>query len=61
MRRNLLDTSALAALLHAGLATVGLMTPWLNRYEAATSILAYGEVVNEYGERFYRGGKRRKS
>jgi predicted nucleic acid-binding protein len=45
MRRYLLDTAPLAALLLARPAAVALMTPWLKRREAATSILAYAEVV----------------
>jgi predicted nucleic acid-binding protein len=45
MRRYLLDTSPLAALLLARPAAVALITPWIERHEAATSILAYAEVV----------------
>src|SRR6266446_4314263 len=45
MRRYLLDTSPLAALLLARPAAVTLITPWMQRHEAATSILAYAEVV----------------
>src|SRR5918998_3111328 len=45
MRRYLLDTAPLAALLLARPAAVDLMSPWLNRHEVATSILAYAEVV----------------
>src|SRR5215813_13288917 len=45
MRRYLLDTSPLAALLLARLAAVALVTPWMERHEAAKSILAYAEVV----------------
>ncbi|MGH2530957.1 MAG: type II toxin-antitoxin system VapC family toxin [Thermomicrobiales bacterium] len=45
MRRYLLDTGPLAALLHERPAAVELMQPWLMRQEAATSILVYGEVV----------------
>ena len=45
MRRYLLDTSPLAALLHARSAAVALITPWMERHEAATSIVAYAEVV----------------
>ena len=44
MRRYLLDTSPLAALLLARPAAVALITPWMER-QAATSILAYAEVV----------------
>ena len=45
MRRYLLDTAPLAALLLARPAAVDLISPWLNRHEVATSILAYAEVV----------------
>jgi predicted nucleic acid-binding protein len=45
MRRYLLDTAPLAALLLARPAALDLITPWLHRHEAATSILAYAEVV----------------
>ncbi len=45
MRRYLLDTSVLAAVLHARPPAVSLVTPWIQRREAATSILAYAEVV----------------
>src|ERR687895_754331 len=45
MRRYLLDTAPLAALLLARPAAVDLIRPWLNRHEVATSILAYAEVV----------------
>jgi predicted nucleic acid-binding protein len=45
MRRYLLDTSPLAALLLGRPAAVALITPWIERHEAATSILAYAEVV----------------
>lgn len=45
MRRYLLDTSVLAALLNNRAAAVDLVTPWMRNHEAATSILAYAEVV----------------
>ena len=45
MRRFLLDTSPLAALLRNRLATVARIRPWLDRHEVATSILVYGEVT----------------
>lgn len=41
----MLDSAPLAALLHARPAAVSQMTPWLNRHEAATSILMYAEVI----------------
>ncbi len=45
MRRYLLDTSPLAALLLGRASAVSLIMPWMERHEAATSILAYAEVV----------------
>jgi len=51
MRRYLLDTAPLAALLLARPAAVDLITPWMQRHEVATSILAYAEVV-EYSKDF---------
>jgi predicted nucleic acid-binding protein len=45
MRRYLLDTAPLASLLLARPAAVDLITPWMQRHEVATSILAYAEVV----------------
>ena len=45
MRRYLLDTGPLGAYLQGRQAVVNLVTPWLRQHEAATSILAYAEVV----------------
>lgn len=45
MRRYLLDTGPLAALLHDRPAAVELMIPWLLEHEAATSALVYAEIV----------------
>jgi predicted nucleic acid-binding protein len=45
MRRYLLDTSVLAALLYGRPGIVEITTPWIRQKEAATSILVYGEVV----------------
>jgi predicted nucleic acid-binding protein len=45
MRRYLLDTGPLAAYLRGRSHAVALIRPWLERDEVATSILAYGEVV----------------
>ncbi|MCW5850902.1 MAG: type II toxin-antitoxin system VapC family toxin [Anaerolineae bacterium] len=45
MRRYLLDTAVVAALLHDRPPAVALCTPWLRRRETATSILVYGEVA----------------
>src|SRR5947208_16614109 len=45
MRRYLLDTSLLAAVLNNRATAVDLVTPWMRNHEAATSILAYAEVV----------------
>ncbi len=51
MRRYLLDTSVLAALLLNRPHAVELISPWLHAHEATTSILVYAEVV-EYLKRF---------
>jgi len=51
MRRYLLDTGPLGAYLQGRQAVVHLVAPWLRQREAATSILAYGEVV-EYMKGF---------
>jgi predicted nucleic acid-binding protein len=45
MRRYLLDTGPLGAYLQGRQAVVNLVAPWLRAHEAATSTLAYGEVV----------------
>ena len=45
MRRQLLDTTPLTALLGNRPAIVSLLTPAVSRDELATSILAYGEVL----------------
>ncbi len=45
MRRYLLDTGPLGAYLQGRQAVVNLVTPYLREHEAATSILAYAEVV----------------
>jgi predicted nucleic acid-binding protein len=45
MRRYLLDSAILAALLNNRPAAVALVKPWIAAHEAATSILAYGEVI----------------
>lgn len=45
MRQYLLDTGPLAALLLGRPAAVELIRPWLERREAATSILVYGEII----------------
>lgn len=45
MRRYLLDTGPLGAYLQGRPAVVHLVAPWLRAQEAATSILAYAEVV----------------
>jgi predicted nucleic acid-binding protein len=57
MRRYLLDTAPLAALLLARPAALELTHPWLARHEVATSILAYAEVV-EYSKDFADAGTR---
>ena len=45
MRRYLLDTGPLGAYLQGRQTIVNLIAPWLRAREAATSILAYAEVV----------------
>jgi predicted nucleic acid-binding protein len=45
MRRYLIDSGPLAALLYDRPAALQLMTPWMLRHEAATSILTYAEVL----------------
>jgi hypothetical protein len=57
MRRYLLDTAPLAALLLARPAAVDLISPWLHHHEVATSILAYAEVV-EYIKDFSDAARR---
>ena len=45
MRRYLIDTAPLAAYLLGRPWAVAVIDPWLDRHEAATSILVYGEVT----------------
>jgi predicted nucleic acid-binding protein len=45
VRRYLLDTALVAAVLHNRPEAVALVRPWLVAHEAATSILVYGEVL----------------
>ncbi len=45
MKRYLLDTSLVAAYLQNRKAAVELITPWIRKQEAATSILVYAEVT----------------
>ncbi len=45
MRRFLLDTSIIAAYLNNRPQAVQIVQPWIQRREAATSILVYGEVI----------------
>lgn len=45
MRRYLLDTAPLAAYLLGRSAATNLISPWVQQREVATSILAYGEVI----------------
>lgn len=45
MRRYLLDTTPLAALLFSRPTAVSLITPWIHQSEVATSIVVYGEVI----------------
>src|SRR5688500_1999756 len=50
MKRYLLDTAPLAAYLLGRQRVVETIGPWLDRHEAAPSILVYGEVI-EYLKR----------
>ncbi|HSW97120.1 MAG TPA: type II toxin-antitoxin system VapC family toxin [Candidatus Saccharimonadales bacterium] len=45
MRKYLLDTNILAAYLQNKPRAVDLVLPWIEKQEAATSIIAYAEVV----------------
>lgn len=45
MKRYLLDTALVAGYLHGRAKAVDLVTPWIARDQAATSILVYAEVV----------------
>lgn len=45
MRRYLIDTTPLTALVSNRPPAVALITPWMRQHEAATSILVYGEVL----------------
>ncbi|HET9015609.1 MAG TPA: type II toxin-antitoxin system VapC family toxin [Thermomicrobiaceae bacterium] len=45
MRRYLLDTTPLAAVLHGRSAAVQLIEPWILSRETATSSLVYAEIV----------------
>ena len=45
MKRYLLDTGLVAAFLHGRPKAVDLLTSWVTKGEAATSILVYGEVI----------------
>jgi predicted nucleic acid-binding protein len=60
MRRYLLDTGPLAALLLARPGAVAMLDPLLARGELATSLLFYGEVV-EYLKGFGRGYEGRRA
>lgn len=45
MKRYLLDTGPLAALLLGRAGAVSLIRPWIVQHEVTTSILVYGEVI----------------
>jgi predicted nucleic acid-binding protein len=45
MRRYLIDTTPLSALVSNRPPAVTLITPWMRQHEAATSIVVYGEVL----------------
>src|SRR5215211_5578514 len=48
MRRYLFDTTPLAAYLRGRPEAVRLLSPWIARGEAATSIIVYGEVIEYF-------------
>jgi predicted nucleic acid-binding protein len=48
VRRYLLDSGPLAAYLNGRPAAVQLISPWVARREAATSILVYGEIIEYF-------------
>jgi predicted nucleic acid-binding protein len=48
VRRYLLDSGPLAAYLNGRPAAVQLLSPWIARREAATSILVYAEIVEYF-------------
>jgi hypothetical protein len=58
MRRYLLDSGPLAAYLNGRPAAVQLISPWIARHEAATSIVVYGEII-EYFKSLPRFSERR--
>jgi predicted nucleic acid-binding protein len=45
MKQYLLDTAPLGALLRRRSAAISLITPWLLNDEVATSVIAYGEII----------------
>jgi predicted nucleic acid-binding protein len=45
MKQYLLDTAPLGALLRQRPAAVAIITPWIVADEVATSVIAYGEVI----------------
>lgn len=45
MKKYLLDTSILSAVLNEKQGTITLIKPWISKDEVATSILVYGEVI----------------
>jgi predicted nucleic acid-binding protein len=51
MRRYLLDTGTLTALLYARPSVVSLITPWLKDHQVATSVVVYGEVFEYIKDR----------
>ena len=48
MKRYLLDTSPLVALIKGRVGAERLMRPWISAQEAATSILTYGEAIEHF-------------
>jgi hypothetical protein len=45
MKQYLLDSAPLAAYLNGRQGAVDVISPWITRREAATSILVYGEIT----------------
>jgi hypothetical protein len=48
MRRYLFDTTPLTAYLRGRPEAVRLLSPWIARGEAATSIIVYGEMIEYF-------------
>jgi predicted nucleic acid-binding protein len=51
VRRYLVDTSLIAAYLYSRRTAIELISPWIERDEAATSVIVYGEVIEHLKNR----------